>query len=127
MPKLCALGEANALRPELRESLAELRQAVEALERVEPEVSALRWKIRGNGHNVSDEPFARQRAAREAIQRPLARIQELGCELKDPRMGLIDFPSRRGGEAVYLCWKLDEAEVAFWHPIDRGFASRRPL
>jgi hypothetical protein len=127
MPKLFTLEEANALLPELRETLADLRGAVEELARVEPEVSALRWKIRGNGHNVPDEPFARQRAAREAVQRPLARIQALGCELKDPRLGLIDFPSRRGGEVVYLCWKLDEAEVAYWHPTTVGFAGRRRL
>jgi hypothetical protein len=127
MERLFTLEEANALLPRLREILLELRQTVGALERSEAEVGQLRRKLRGNGHNVPEEPFERLEAAREAAQRLIGQLQELGCELKDPRQGLIDFPSRRAGETVYLCWKLDEPTIAYWHPLDTGFAGRRPL
>jgi len=55
------------------------------------------------------------------------RIQETGCLVKDLDMGLLDFPSLIDGEEVYLCWKLGEAHIAFWHGIDEGFAGRKPL
>lgn len=127
MPKLFTLDEANALLPELRVMLGELRQALAELEKIEPEVAALRQRVRGNGRDGSDEPLAQQQAVRRRIQQQIARVQELGCELKDLRLGLIDFPSERGGEIVHLCWKLDEGQVRFWHPTDVGFAGRQPL
>ena len=43
------------------------------------------------------------------------------------RRGLVDFPSIRDGEEIYLCWKLDEQRVAWWHEPDAGFAGRQPL
>jgi len=127
MPRFFTVEEANALLPELRETLTQLRETVDRLQQVEAEVSALRWKARGNGHNIPDEPFERRRVLREAAHRHIRRVQELGCELKDPRTGLVDFPSRRESQNIYLCWKLDEAEVSFWHPTDVGFAGRQPL
>lgn len=127
VPRLFTLEEADALLPRLREVLADLRQAFDALETTEVEVAALRWKMRGNGHNVQDEAFARRQAARAAVHEQVSQIHELGCDLKDPQLGLVDFPSRLEGREVYLCWKMDEPEVAFWHPIDEGFASRKPL
>lgn len=61
------------------------------------------------------------------IHRLIARIESHGCIVKDIDLGLIDFPSARDGEAVYLCWKLGEPIVGYWHAIDEGFASRRSL
>ena len=55
------------------------------------------------------------------------RIQETGCLVKDLDLGLVDFPSLLEGEEVYLCWKLGEEHIAFWHGIDEGFAGRKPL
>jgi hypothetical protein len=127
MPRLFTLDEANALLPRLREILADVRRAVAELEQTAGEAGELRWKVRGNGHNVAEEAFDREQSARQAVNHHISRVHELGCELKDVRLGLVDFPSRREGETVYLCWKLDEAEVGFWHPLDVGFAGRQPL
>ncbi|MHB8572145.1 MAG: DUF2203 family protein [Candidatus Dormibacteria bacterium] len=54
-------------------------------------------------------------------------LSEMGIALKDPLQGLVDFMSMREGEVVELCWRLGEAEVAFWHPVGAGFAGRQPL
>jgi hypothetical protein len=54
-------------------------------------------------------------------------LDELGIQLKDRRMGLVDFPSEIGGRRVLLCWRLEETEVQFWHDEDAGYASRKPL
>jgi hypothetical protein len=54
-------------------------------------------------------------------------LNNLGVILKDHRAGLIDFPSWLESREVYLCWRLDEPEVAYWHEIDAGFAGRQRL
>ena len=54
-------------------------------------------------------------------------LSQLGIEFKDPVLGLVDFPARLDGHEVYLCWKLGEPEVQFWHELDSGFADRRSL
>jgi hypothetical protein len=51
----------------------------------------------------------------------------LGAELKDPRVGLIDFLAQVDGRDVYLCWKLGEDEIAYWHELEAGFAGRQSL
>jgi len=54
-------------------------------------------------------------------------LRALGIQLKDPRIGLVDFPSNLEGKRVLLCWHLGEASVQFWHDENAGFAGRRPL
>jgi hypothetical protein len=54
-------------------------------------------------------------------------LTEVGCELKDYQMGLIDFTGRHQGRDVCLCWKLGEERIAYWHEIDVGFAGRQPV
>jgi hypothetical protein len=54
-------------------------------------------------------------------------LDSLGILLKDPRLGLIDFPSTIGGRPVLLCWRLGEAEVQYWHDVNSGFAGRQLL
>jgi hypothetical protein len=54
-------------------------------------------------------------------------LKELGIELKDYFMGLVDFPCWMDGREVYLCWRLGEAEITHWHEVHTGFAGRRKL
>jgi hypothetical protein len=56
-----------------------------------------------------------------------AELEALGIQLKDRRIGLVDFPSELDGRRVLLCWRLGEPAVQFWHDEDSGFAGRRPL
>jgi len=56
----------------------------------------------------------------------ISKIQEKGAEMKDLDIGLIDFPALRFSEPVYLCWKLGEEEIAYWHGSE-GFRGRKPL
>ena len=61
------------------------------------------------------------------IEGYLAELRELGVEFKGFEQGLVDFPGERDGRVVYLCWKLDEDEVRFWHELADGYAGRQPL
>ena len=54
-------------------------------------------------------------------------LAELGVEFKGVDLGLVDFPARRGGEIVYLCWQYGEDRIRFWHPLDAGYAGRQPI
>jgi hypothetical protein len=54
-------------------------------------------------------------------------LEALGCELKDIDQGLVDFRSVMGEEEVYLCWKLGEPSIGWWHSLETGFAGRQPL
>jgi hypothetical protein len=54
-------------------------------------------------------------------------LLKLGVEPKNGPEGLVDFPALVDGKEVYLCWKLGEPEVLFWHDMDAGFAGRQSL
>lgn len=55
------------------------------------------------------------------------RLSERGVRLKDPKQGLVDFPALRAGREVWLCWKVGEATVEYWHEREAGFAGRRRI
>lgn len=54
-------------------------------------------------------------------------LQQLGVELKDAVAGLVDFRTLTDGREAYLCWKLGEDEIAYWHELDAGFQGRQSL
>jgi hypothetical protein len=63
----------------------------------------------------------------EKLEGYVEELVELGVEFKDPVMGLVDFPGVVNGQEVYLCWKLGEPAVEFWHTHDAGFQGRQRL
>lgn len=63
----------------------------------------------------------------DALNRLHDELTEVGCQLKDWRMGLVDFPALRGGREVLLCWRLGEERIAYWHDLDAGFGGRQPI
>ncbi|HWQ29082.1 MAG TPA: DUF2203 domain-containing protein [Dehalococcoidia bacterium] len=130
MPRLFTVEEAEALIPELTEILLELRKRSRELERIRSDLSIAARRARGNGHVAEGAPGSSRRRAEELvaeINRLHARILALGCELKGIEEGLIDFPAEREGRTVYLCWRLGEPGISWWHELDAGFAGRQPL
>ena len=130
-PRLFTLAEAEEMLPRVVPLLERIRDSRrEAAER-EAEAQGLLEHVAGNGHKVDAKRVqeARQAAARAsaALRRAAAELDQLGVELKDPDTGLIDFRSRRQGRVVYLCWRLGEPRIDYWHELDTGFAGRRPL
>jgi len=72
-------------------------------------------------------PAPRFGELKHEIARLIYRIESYGCVVKDIDLGLVDFPSMLGDEPIYLCWKLGEPKIAYWHGLDEGFSSRQPL
>jgi len=54
-------------------------------------------------------------------------LEKTGVVIKSIDQGLLDFPSKRFDEDVWLCWKYGETEIKFWHEIDSGFLGRKPI
>jgi hypothetical protein len=63
----------------------------------------------------------------EGLKRALESIQEMGVQVKDLEVGLVDFPTWFNGEEVLLCWRLGERGIAHWHGMTEGFRGRKPI
>ena len=74
-----------------------------------------------------ESPAAEERRRLRLRMQGVARIDELGVTLREIETGLIDFPALVTGRQVWLCWRLGEGDVEWWHELDEGFGGRRPL
>ena len=124
--------EAEELLPAIESFLEEAQKQKRALDSITAEISNAALRIMMLGGSLP--PFAelnRKKNQREKVAEQLNQtveeIQQTGCVVKDLDTGLVDFPSLRGGEKVYLCWKLGEERIGYWHGIEEGFAGRKPL
>ncbi len=54
-------------------------------------------------------------------------LEKTGVVIKSIDQGLLDFPSKRFDDDVWLCWKYGETEIKFWHEKDSGFTARKPV
>ena len=119
--RLYTLAEANAELTDLRERLPRLRIArdglIAASERIKEAVASDGGGVAGTGW------FTHQ----QTLKTELEHLAERGILLRDPEVGLIDFPDEREGRRVYLCWRLGEDEVAWYHEATAGFGNRKPL
>ncbi len=122
--------KANSLLPRLRGWLTEIQAKKQRLSSVQEKLVELAVKASGDGSLAEEELKGAEQEAEalsQDVDKLLEQIGALGCEVKDIDEGLIDFPSRREGQRVYLCWRLGEDRVAFWHDPHSGFAGRQPL
>lgn len=122
--RLFSVDEANELLPVLRPILRDLKREWDFMQAISSEVrKAYEASERGGGSAVG--PSYVESAGH--VVHYLHRIEQLGVLLKDPGTGLCDFPHQRGDRIIYLCWRLGENEIAWWHDTDSGFAGREPL
>jgi hypothetical protein len=120
--------EARALVPRLRDMLLALQSEKRELDRELNELRRIAPLAFLNGSAQKLQAHEERIATLvRAIREKVRAVHELGVEVKDLDMGLVDFPSLRDGREVYLCWKVDEPTVAFWHELDAGFRGRQPL
>jgi hypothetical protein len=133
------------------ERLGDVRPILEDLRSRRLELIALRDRLRtssqaevpGGGRTLVDDALtsaggpdgsasprvlaARMQAVIDQMQAAVARLDGWGITLRDIQTGLIDFPALVAGRQVWLCWRLGEDEVAWWHELTTGVAGRRPL
>jgi hypothetical protein len=130
--RLFTLTEAERVRQELEPFLVEAIDCRKKLSGLENDLSAVAARIMMMGGVLV--PYERLAAVRaehqqlaESLKSALDRILETGCIIKDLDVGLLDFPAIIDNQDVYLCWKLGEDRIRFYHRQDEGFAGRKPL
>jgi hypothetical protein len=132
MARRFTLAEAQSLIPRvgglLREAVSlksEYQEAEEAVQAIAQRIALLGGML-VNREQVIDVRNRRDEA-RSKLRTAIEQVQEFGCVVKDLDMGLIDFPTLLRGVEVYLCWKLGEPAIAFWHGVDEGFRGRKAI
>ena len=130
--KYFRLHEAQELLPMIESCLEQARSQKQKVDNLDKELAQASARVMMLGG--SRPPYAALASKKHErdqfanlIQEAIAHIQETGCVVKDLDEGLVDFPSLREGQEVYLCWKLGEERIEYWHGIHEGFVGRKPL
>jgi hypothetical protein len=119
-----SVEEANAMLPELRVLLADVRQVRDQLS-VHWEGAIPVLKVAGsNGGGASATACVVDLLRLNQLARSIA---SRGVLIKDIDRGLVDFPHLRDDREVLLCWESSEEQVAYWHDLDNGYAGRQPI
>lgn len=135
MTRFFDIDAANAALSEVEPLLANLADQRLELIRLRDRTLAAH-QAAGMGGAESVEPVDQAEARRiklrmlgviDQMSAAVAHIDGLGITLRDIERGLIDLPALANGRQVWLCWQLGEGQVAFWHELETGFGSRRPL
>jgi hypothetical protein len=128
--KVFSVEEANRALPLVRAIVTDLsrlwQDVIERRQRL-AHLTADRELESGDPYGDELADMARELAVDAGrVKEYVAELRALGVEAKGPE-GLVDFPAMLDGRPVYLCWKLGEPEVLYWHELDSGFAGRQPL
>ena len=122
--KLFTLDEANAFVPQLLDLVPQIQKLSISLNNDFPDIKNAREKAKWNGGIDQGVDYLNAVLKYNDL---MHRIEGMGCEVKGIREGLVDFPSLREGREVYLCWRMPEKEILFWHDLNTGFSGRKPI
>ena len=132
MPKRFTLAEANRMIPHveplLKQALAlknEFQEAAQSFQSIGQRVTMMGGMVL-NRDQAIDSKHRRDDLGMQ-LKTLIEKVQEFGCTIKDLDRGLIDFPTLFRGTEVCLCWKLGEADIAWWHSTEEGFGGRKPI
>lgn len=130
--RIFKLAEAEGCIPVLENLLHTAITGKKKLESLESDLATLRQRILMTGGLVVDyDKIVGFKAAKEEsvnqLRDALEKIEATGCVIKDLDMGLVDFPAMMGDREIYLCWKLGETSIKFWHHTNEGYAGRKPI
>ena len=131
MARFFDIDAANEALTEVGPLLATLADQRAELIRLRDRTLAAQTSPGGGPAEIDAEEAQRIRLRMQGIvdqmAAAVAQIDRLGITLREIERGLIDFPALAAGRQVWLCWQLGEGSVEFWHELETGFESRRPL
>lgn len=128
MARFYDIDAANARVEELRPILQQLREDRDTVAVANNELRRLRETNGSSKH--AEEMKEREKEIRTVVRRmqaSVAQIEAWSVALRDIETGLVDFPALVSGRPVWLCWRLGEGDIEWWHEHDRGFEDRKPL
>lgn len=121
---------------EAQRTLPLVRRIVEDLLAEYPawRAAVARYEVLSGGARADWGETAELRDAQQTVATHAARINDylreleaIGCVFKGFDAGLVDFYSLREDRPVFLCWRLGEDRIRWWHELDAGAAGRQPL
>jgi len=118
------LETATAALEQIRPWMDEIQVIRQDILRNQPEAWPVIEKAAGNGGSRAASALAQ---SFDRLDKLIHKILDTGAIVKDINTGLLDFPCIRDGHEVYLCWRLGELRIEYWHEVDDGFAGRQPL
>jgi hypothetical protein len=130
MTRFYDIDAANAAVPELDGIMTVLIEQRAELIRLRDEVLARGGSSEGAPAAVGDDlrlTRLRMQGLIDQMAAGVARIDAMGITLRDIESGLVDFPALVSGRQIWLCWRLGEDSVDWWHDLEAGFSGRRPL
>jgi hypothetical protein len=132
MSRRFTLAEAQSFLPELDRLLRGAIDLKAEFDEAEREMQSFQERVMMMGGMVVDRDRAlearnRRDSAAGRLRAAIEQVQEIGCLIKDLDIGLIDFPTVYQGTEVYLCWKLGEPAIEYWHGVDEGYRGRKPI
>lgn len=132
MPRFFNLLEAEALLPEVERLVRNLQDQKRSYEQADTELTNVSHRIALLGGMIPPQDRilqlrARKDASAKGLKNTIENIQHLGCQIKDADTGLVDFPTLYRDREVYLCWKIGESGIGFWHEVEDGYRGRKPI
>lgn len=119
--KFFTVDEAQRALPYVKRVVADLMSKVD-------ERAALVQRVRDAKNATAREALEPDYdKAMDAIEKLVEELQEVGVDVKDLSLGLVDFPHWHNGREVCLCWKHGEGALGAWHETNAGFAGRKPI
>ena len=129
--RVFTVDEANALIPVVEEGMRWFQAHIPGIIELNDAIGVLRMLgAESTSSPEHDELLERRSQLDERVRTYQAeqhRLHDLGCLVKDIDIGTVDFYAQRGGQLVFLCWKLGESGITHWHDVDAGFRGRRPM
>lgn len=123
-PHYFTVEEANAVLKIVRPLMDEVQQIRDKILAQRPDVWPAMARSVGNGGNPALSKLVKEF---DRLDRAVRQILATGAQIKDINTGLLDFPAWRQGHEVYLCWKVGEADIGYWHEVEAGFAGRQGI
>jgi hypothetical protein len=131
MTRFYSIDEANAALPDVERVLLDLRDQREELIRVRDQVVAAQAGTPApSGATTTADVRTlklRMQFLIDQMQAGVTRLVDRDVTLREIATGLIDFPALANGRQVWLCWRLGEADIGWWHELGDGFGGRSPL
>jgi hypothetical protein len=132
MAKRFTLEEAQRLLPDVERLLRTAIEAKTRYQEAERTIQETNERIMLLGGVLLDrdrmvDTKHRREEAAATLRSAIEGVQEMGCLVKDLDIGLVDFPTLFRGTEVYLCWKIGEPGIDYWHGVDEGFRGRKAI
>jgi hypothetical protein len=132
MSKRFTHAEAQSLIPQVGRMLRDAMAAKSEYEEAERAIQEFSERVMMMGGITVDrerslQARSRRDSAAAKLRGAIEEVQETGCVIKDLDIGLVDFPTLFRGVEVYLCWKLGEPAIEFWHGVEEGFRGRKSI